>query len=53
MFTNSIYAIDDNQKSIRKFWGLHKKSLQREVENYQEQKRKLWKPLKIFPNKKM
>ena len=35
------------------FGGLHKKSLQREVENYQEQKRKLWKPLKIFPNKKM
>ena len=30
------------------FGGLHKKSLQREVENYQEQKRKLWKPLKNF-----
>ena len=39
MVIKSLYA---------NFGGLHKKSLQREVENYQEQKRKLWKPLKNF-----
>ena len=36
MVTNSIYAINGYQKSIRNFGGLHKKSLQQEVEYFQE-----------------
>ena len=43
MFIKSLYTI---------FGGLHKESLQREVENFQEQERKLWKLLKSFPKKK-
>ena len=43
MVIKSLYAI---------FGALDKKSLQREVENFQEQERKLWKLLKSFPNKK-
>ena len=44
MAIKNLYAI---------FGGLHKKSLQQEVENFQEEERKLWKLLKSFPNKKM
>ena len=43
MVIKSLYTI---------FGGLHKESLQREVENFQEQERKLWKLLKSFPKKK-
>ena len=47
--TNSIYAMDGYHAIL----GVSiKKSLQREVENFQEQERKLWKLLKSFPNKK-
>ena len=43
MVIKSLYTI---------FGGLHKESLQQEVENFQEQERKLWKLLKSFPKKK-
>ena len=49
MVTNSIYAMDGYHAIL----GVSiKKSLQREVDNFQEQERKLWKLLKSFPSKK-
>ena len=42
MVIKSLYTI---------FGGLHKASLRREVENFQEQERKLWTLLKSFPKK--